>query len=64
LNVSGAREQGILVCEAIGRMMEILEVLEAEIATLASTQAQAVPATPIAPPIAAESTPPAPATVS
>ena len=60
----GSREQGVLVCEAIGRMMEILEVLEAEIATLASSQVQVLPTVASVSSIDAEPAPPAPASVS
>jgi UDP-GlcNAc:undecaprenyl-phosphate/decaprenyl-phosphate GlcNAc-1-phosphate transferase len=60
LNIAGVRDQSTLVCEAIGRMMEILESLEAEIAALASTQVQLLPTAP--PPAPAQE--PAPAAVS
>lgn len=38
LTLCGGRESGMLVCEVIGRMMEVLESLESEVAALASTQ--------------------------
>ena len=56
LNIIGCRETGMLVCEAVGRLMEILESVESEIASLASQPAQPAPAAALA----AESPAPAP----
>ncbi len=43
LTICGGRESNMLVCEVIGRMMEVLESLEAEIAAIASTQGTGAP---------------------
>jgi UDP-GlcNAc:undecaprenyl-phosphate GlcNAc-1-phosphate transferase len=56
LSISGGRESGLLVCEVIGRLMEIMESVESEIASLASTQGQT--AAPPTNPVAVEIAPP------
>jgi UDP-GlcNAc:undecaprenyl-phosphate GlcNAc-1-phosphate transferase len=38
LTIAGGREDGVLVCEAIGRILDMLASLESEISTLASSQ--------------------------
>jgi UDP-GlcNAc:undecaprenyl-phosphate GlcNAc-1-phosphate transferase len=60
LNVTGSREAGMLVCEVIGRLMEVLESVESEIAALA-----AAPTPPSGSPsmMAAEPAPPAPISI-
>jgi UDP-GlcNAc:undecaprenyl-phosphate GlcNAc-1-phosphate transferase len=59
LIVAGGREQNALVCDVIGRLMDMLEPLEAEIVSLASAQRLAAPtdADPAATPAPAAVTP-------
>lgn len=50
LSICGVHEPGTLMCEVVGRLMDLLEPLEAEIVALASSHGLAAPpATPTAP---------------
>lgn len=44
LSICGVHEPGALMCDVVGRLMELLEPLEAEIVALASSQGRAAPA--------------------
>jgi UDP-GlcNAc:undecaprenyl-phosphate GlcNAc-1-phosphate transferase len=44
LSISGVHESGMLMCDVVGRLMDMLEPLEAEIVALASSQERVAPA--------------------